>query len=186
VTEIIVFSAVFLSLIVVVLWLAFTRLAPRRAAKEDAGLPIDLLLPTGYLRNSSKIEMLLNELYEERREVSMSNKHRHRLTHARRLILQELLIGLKEDFSRLDRLMCSVASLSPEVERKEEIERLWLWIQFRLHYGLARLSLRVGLFSRADLSFICKTFEQLVARTQETLETLERRSLNPLRSRIEM
>ncbi len=183
-TELPVFLIVFFVLIGLTLWFAFRHLAPRRAAEKDASLPIDLLLPTSYLKNSSEIERLLTELDEERRNGNLSARLRQHLNPARRLLLKELLLGLEEDFSRLDRLMCTVASLAPEIERKEETERFWLWVRFRLHFGLARLSLMVGRFSEPELTSICQLFDRLATRTQEALETLEHSSLNPLRSKL--
>jgi hypothetical protein len=184
VTELPVFLIVFLALIGLMSWFAFRHLVPRRAGEKDGSLPIDLLLPTSYLKNSSEIERLLTELDEERRKGSLSGRFHQHLTPARRLLLKDLLLGLEEDFSRLDRLMCTVASLAPEIERKEETERLWLWIRFRLHFGLARLNLMVGRFSQPELTSICQLFDRLATRTQEALETLEHSSLNPLRSKL--
>jgi len=142
------------------------------------------LLPTAYLENSSEIERLSAELEQERTQNAASGGFRQGLTPARRRMLKKLLVGLKEDFSRLDRLMCTVAALAPEVEGRQETQRLWLWIRFRLHYGLARLSLMVGRFSQPALTSICKLFNRLTIRTQVALEALEHSSLRPLRSKL--
>src|SRR3981189_310359 len=99
--ELPVFLIVSLLVIVLVLWVAFNQLAPRRSTEKDASLPIDLLLPTAYLENSSEIERRSAELESE--------GFRQGLTPARRRTLKKLLVGLKEDFSRLDLLMCTVA-----------------------------------------------------------------------------
>jgi len=184
VTELPVFLIVSLLLIVVALWVAFNYLAPRRSSERDASLPIDLLLPTAYLENSSEIERLSAELEQERTQNAASGAFRQGVTPARRRMLRKLLVGLKEDFSRLDRLMCTVAALAPEVEGRQETERLWLWFRFRLHYGLARLSLTIGRFSQPELTSICRLFDRLATRTQVALEALEHRSLRPLRSKL--
>ena len=183
-TELPVFLIVSLLLIVLVLWVAFNLLAPRRSTEKDASLPIDLLLPTTYLQNSSEIERLLAELEQERTQGRAPGRFRQGLTPARRRMLKELLVGLKEDFSRLDRLMCTVAALAPEVEGRQETQRLWLWFRFRLHYGLARLNLTIGRFSQPELTSICKLFDRLATWTQVALDTLEHSSLRPLRSRL--
>lgn len=183
-TELPVFLVVSLLLIVVALWIAFNYLAPRCSTEKDASLPIDLLLPTAYLENSSEIVRLSAELEQERTQSTASRGFRQGLSPARRRILKKLLVGLKEDFSRLDRLMCSVAALAPEVEARQETQRLWLWFRFRLHYGLARLSLAIGRFSEPELTSICKLFDRLAIRTQVALEALEHSSLRPLRSKL--
>jgi hypothetical protein len=184
VTELPVFLIVSLVLIVIALWVAFNYLAPRRSFEKDASLPIDLLLPTAYLENSSEIERLSAELEQERTQNTGSEGFRQSLTPARRLMLKKLLVGLKEDFSRLDRLMCTVAALAPEVEGRQETQRVWLWLRFRLHYGLARLSLMVGRFSQPELTSICKLFDRLATSTQVALEAREHSSLRPLRSKL--
>jgi len=184
VTELPVFLIVSLLLIVLALRVAFNYLAPRRSSERDASLPIDLLLPTAYLENSSEIERLSAELEEERTQNAASGGFRRGLTPARRQMLRKLLVGLKEDFSRLDRLMCTVAALAPEVEGRQETQRLWLWLRFRLHYGLARLSLTIGRFSQPELTSICGLFDRLATRTQVALENLEHSSLKPLRSKL--
>ncbi len=183
-TELPVFLIVSLLLIVIALWITFNYLAPRRFAEKDACVPLDLLLPTAYLENSSEIERLTAELEQARIENTWSGVFREGLTPARRRTLKKLLVGLKEDFSRLDRLMCTVAGLAPEVEGRQEMQRLWLWIRFRFHYGLARLSLMVGRFSQPELTSICKLFDRLTLRTQVALEALEHTSLRPLRSKL--
>jgi hypothetical protein len=182
--ELPVFLIVSLLAIVLVLWVAFNQLAPRRSTEKDASLPIDLLLPSTYLENSSEIDRLTAELEHERAQNTAPEGFRQGLTPARRHMLKKLLVGLKEDFSRLDRLMCTVAALAPEVEGRQEMRRLWLWISFRLHYGLARLSLMVGRFSQPELTSICKLFDRLAIRTQVALEALEHSSLGPLRSKL--
>lgn len=183
-TELPVFLIIFLVVIVLAVWVTLNHLAPRRSSEEDASLPIDLLLPTAYLENSSEIERLTAELEQERTQNTASESFRKGLTPARRRTMKKLLIGLKEDFSRLDRLMCTIAALAPEVEGLEEMQRLWLWFFFRLHYVLARLSLAIGRFSQPEFTSICKLFDSLTVRTQVALEALEHSSLRPLRSKL--
>jgi hypothetical protein len=184
VTELQIFLIVSILLIVLVVWIALNHLAPRRATEKDASLSVDLLLPTAYLQNSSEIEQLLAEWNQERARNTAPGGFPRGLTSAQRRMLNDLLVGLKEDFSRLDRLMCAIAALAPEVEGRQEMERLWLWFRFRFHYGLARLSLTIGRFSQPELTSICKLFDRLATRTQITLETLEQSSLRPLRSKL--
>jgi hypothetical protein len=184
VTELPVFLILSLLLVVLAVWFAFNQLAPRRSTEKDASLPIDLLLPIAHLENSSEIVRLSVELEQERTQNTASGWFRQGLTPARRRILKKLLVGLKEDFSRLDRLMCTVAALAPEINGGLETQRLRLWIRFRLHYGLARLNLTIGRFSQPELTSICKLFDNLATRTQVAMETLEHNSLGPLRSKL--
>jgi hypothetical protein len=184
VTELPIFLIVSMLLIVLVLWIALNHLPPRSTTEKDASLSVDLLLPTAYVQNSSEIERLLAQWNQERTRNIARGGFPRGLTSAQRRMLNDLLVGLKEDFSRLDRLMCAIAGLAPEVEGRQEMERLLLWFRFRLHYGLARLSLTIGRFSQPELTSICKLFDHLATRTQITLETLEQSSLRPLRSKL--
>ena len=61
-TELPVLLIIFLVLIVLAVWVTLNHLAPRRSSEKDGCLPIDLLLPTAYLENSSEIERLTAEL----------------------------------------------------------------------------------------------------------------------------
>jgi hypothetical protein len=53
-------------------------------------------------------------------------------------------VALREDFLRLDRLMCAVAAVSSEISQEREFERLWLSLRFSVRYRLALLTLFLG------------------------------------------
>lgn len=59
----------------------------------------------------------------------------------RRRIVRQFLHGLAEDFTRVDLLARMVAAVSPHVEHREELDRIWLGIKFRLLYRTALLRL---------------------------------------------
>ncbi len=88
----------------------------------------------------------------------------NRMRHERRALVRNYVVQLGRDFARIDRLARIVASLSPKVDRAQELERLRLELQFRCLYrlvlvrlsvsgeisaeGLARLANMVGAFAR--------------------------------------
>lgn len=77
-----------------------------------------------------------------RRKVSQEMEREWR--DERRRILQDFLVGLAEDFARLDQLSRVVASLSPQFSRGEEAERIWLSLRFRANYRIVALRIATG------------------------------------------
>lgn len=67
-----------------------------------------------------------------------------RMRHERRTLVRNYIVQLGRDFARIDRLARIVASLSPNVNRAHELERLRLELQFRCLYRLVFLRLSVG------------------------------------------
>lgn len=171
-------------LLLILVGVAFVAMTPRRLSEEDAGLPIEALLPVS-TEKYSRMQEMIRDTKELRQRNTVSEKERGALVAARRRLTEELLVDLKTDFSRLDRLMCALAAVSPNPSRRHETERAWLWVRFRLHYWLAWLRLRVGGVSEPELDSIRQLMDKLVRRTRAALESLEENSLGPLRSRLE-
>ncbi len=181
--EMLLFAGISLGLLLLLAWAGLLKMAPRRSAEEDAGLPIEALLPIS-LEKYSRMQGMIRDSDEMCRRSGVPKEELRAMAAARRRLAQELLADLKRDFSRLDRLMCAIAAVSPNPSRKKEVERAWLWVRFRLHYSLAWLNLTAGRLSQPDLTSICKLFDRLAARTQAALDTVEQNSLTPLRSRL--
>lgn len=94
----------------------------------------------------------------------------------RRRILVAFLKGLAEDFARLDRLGRMIASLSPKLRYRDELERLSLNVRFRLNFRLIRYWILVGgpgPLSR--LSYLTSILGRLSARTEGAMARLEMR-----------
>lgn len=62
----------------------------------------------------------------------------------RRAVARGFLKGLHEDFSNLARLGRIIATLSPQVSRQQETERLILSLKFQLLYSVVWLRLSTG------------------------------------------
>jgi hypothetical protein len=77
-----------------------------------------------------------------RRKVSQEVEREWR--EERRRILQDFLIGLAQDFARLDQLSRVVASLSPRFSRREEAERIRLSLRFRINYRIVSIRIAAG------------------------------------------
>jgi len=62
----------------------------------------------------------------------------------RRAVVRQFLKGLREDFSNLSRMGRIIASMSPEVSRQQETERLMLGLKFQILYVFVQLRLFSG------------------------------------------
>lgn len=92
----------------------------------------------------------------------------------RRRILRSFLDGLAEDFARLDRLSRMVASLSPRFSRREEIERAWLSLRFRLNYRMTVLRISLGgPGSASQVSHMTELVANLSSRAEAAMTRLE-------------
>src|SRR5262249_29280294 len=68
-----------------------------------------------------------------------------RVRKERREVVLSYLASLREDHLRLLRLGRAIAALSPEVASEQELERMWLTLQFALRYRVLRWEVRTGL-----------------------------------------
>jgi len=108
-------------------------------------------------------ERLLAEIQAEMEERTLPAARRRHLVQERCKISRELLTSLREDFTRLDRLMCAVAAVSIEVSREQEFRRFLLSVRFSIRYWLALFCLSVGVspaHSFGRLQFLVKRSAQ--------------------------
>lgn len=92
----------------------------------------------------------------------------------RRRILVAFLKGLAEDFARLDRLGRIIASLSPKLRYKEEFERLWFNVRFRLNFRLIKFWILLGgTGPLGRLRYLTSILSRLSARTEGAMARLE-------------
>jgi hypothetical protein len=141
--ELIVFSVIFLVLLCLLLWAAHERLTVSHTGELSARLPVDFLIP----RKPEEFKQARETLAKIQTEIEqkhISAAERRRLLQERNKLARELLMAIHEDFVRLDRLLCAVAAVSPEVSRQKEFERLWLSLRFGARYRVALLSISLG------------------------------------------
>jgi hypothetical protein len=92
----------------------------------------------------------------------------------RRRILQDFLIGLAQDFARLDQLSRIVASLSPRFSRREEAEWIWLSLRFRANYRIVAMRIAAGYpGSMRGLVRLTELVGNLSARAEAAMARLE-------------
>lgn len=97
----------------------------------------------------------------------------------RNRVAQLYLRGLREDFSRLNRLARIVASLSPRVERRQEWERFELFCRFEFLYLLVSLNLRMGGRATGELRRLTGVVSSLASQMETAISALGEISANP-------
>jgi len=94
--------------------------------------------------NLSQIRQALDTKDLEYISGKFSSSKTRKFRKERSKVVLKYLAGLKQDFDRLMDTAQIVASLSPEVEAKEEWKRFKLAARFRLNYEMARIRFTVG------------------------------------------
>ncbi|MGH9683430.1 MAG: hypothetical protein ACRD4S_07450 [Candidatus Acidiferrales bacterium] len=95
----------------------------------------------------------------------------------RRKIVRDFIEGLAEDFARIDRLARTVASLSPALSRRQEIERIGLSLRFRVGYRIVCVRLALGeLESRRQITALAELIGNMAAQTEAAMAQLQEAS----------
>jgi hypothetical protein len=95
-----------------------------------------------------------------------------RVRRERRRIALLYLTYLREDFQRLLRLARAVAALSPAVGSRQELERLWLSLEFSWRYQLIRAGFHYGLLPVPQLNSLSHMVSQLAVQMETSLKEL--------------
>lgn len=173
---------------VVLLLLLLLRLTrepgrPRGVAKAGAGPPIEELFPL-HCRHFPGVRQALSPIDLAYLKKRTSPRILRRVRADRRAVAFAFLAGLKQDFTRLERLGRTVASLAPHVSRKQETERLWLGLRFRIFYGLVWLRVATGSVSVPQLARLTDMVGSMAARLEGVMAALEEASMARLRSEL--
>jgi hypothetical protein len=136
-------SVVALAFVMLLLWL----LRPQSTASNSARRPLDQnmdnVMPKHY-RFFPQVRQALSEAdIQYLRDAAPPHVVR-RVVRERRGVARCFLSGLREDFSKLERLARMVAALSPVISREQETERLMLNLRFHVLYVLVWMHLATG------------------------------------------
>ena len=99
-----------------------------------------------------------------------------RVRRERRNVALQYLTQLREDFQRLLRLARAVAALSPAVGSRQELERLWLSLEFSWRYQMIRAGLYYGLLPVPQLNSLSHMVSQLAVQMETCLKELGERA----------
>jgi len=175
------FVGIAVALLLTLLWL-LRQPAPKSIQKQLHGkVEIEELFPL-HCRHFPQIRQALSIADEEflRGRVQRDVLKKWRVE--RRNVLRQFLLGLGEDFVRLDRLARTVAALSPKVSRSRETERLWLSLRFRVLYRLVNLRLYTGWISLPQLTRLTEMVSSFAAQVEAGMAALEKTSASKLRA----
>ncbi len=177
-----VYSGIALVLLVL-LAVAWRLTVPRRPSEPPGPLSLEELLPV-HCRYFPQVRQALStddHIYlKERASAGIWRQSRA----DRKRVAARFLLGLQKDFLRLERLGRAVAALSPRVSRKQELERLWLGVRFRLLYRLVWLRLVAGSTPRSQFTRLAQLVGLLAKQTESAMAALGEASTGPLRSRL--
>ncbi|HLJ23594.1 MAG TPA: hypothetical protein VKT71_05760 [Candidatus Acidoferrales bacterium] len=103
----------------------------------------------------------------------------------RRAVARGFLKGLHEDFSNLARLGRIIASLSPQVSRQQETERLILSVKFQLLYSVVWLRLSAGNLPLHQLEHLTGLVGRLATRMDAAMAEISALSAGQVARSIE-
>jgi hypothetical protein len=150
-TQLIAFSGIFLVLLCLLGRAVYRHFQEDHTGEVAARLPVDFLIPRRG-REFADGQRNLVELESEIRQKRFLASDRWSLVRERNKVAGELVAALREDFLRLDHLMCALAAVSPEIKREREIERLWISLRFSVRCRLALLTLSLGALPADSIS----------------------------------
>jgi hypothetical protein len=142
-TQLIFFSCIVLVLLCLLTLTVYRHFRDAHKGELAARLPVDFLIP----RRSDEFaeaQKNLARLESDIEQRGLFTAERWSLVRERNKTAGELLTAVREDFFRLDRLLCAVAAVSPELSRERELERFWLSLRFSMQYRQALLTLSLG------------------------------------------
>ena len=142
-TTAILFAVTALALVAALVWLLHRPSSWAGTAESEGSLELEDLFPL-HCRHFRQIRQALSRADTEFLRGRASVRTLREWRSERRDVLRQFLAGLGQDFARLDRLARTVAALSPEVSREQEMERLWLSVRFLVIYRLVSLRLAAG------------------------------------------
>jgi predicted small integral membrane protein len=99
-----------------------------------------------------------------------------RVRKERRRVVLSYLGCLREDHLRLLSLAKLVSALSPEVASRQELERVWLTLQFSLRYQMLRAEIHLGSIPVAKLDGLSQLVSDLAVRVESAMTELGERA----------
>jgi hypothetical protein len=172
------FVAIGLGLLALLLWLVLSRHPQRLKGSEAPHLPLEDLAP----RHALYISHIRNALSASDLDYLKSRvtaKTLRRVRKERRQVARQFLAGLGDDYHQLDRMARVVAALSPKVDYKQELWRIWLGLRFRALYELVWVRLYVGPAPVAAFAGLAGLVGSLSARIEAAMTALAEKSAAP-------
>lgn len=171
-----------LAILLGLVWLLFG--SQRNASAPTIGdLQIEKVLPAN-CRHFPQISQLLSQEDTEFMRKRASRHIESKWRDERRRILKQYLDGLRQDFTRLERLARLIAALSPEIRKRQEWEWFWLALQFHLSYRMVALKLALGSFSPEGLAGLTEMIAGLTAELENRMALIAEHSPSRMRTDV--
>lgn len=173
------FVALSLFLFITVVWLLSKPLSAQRSLQRADKPEIESLFAL-HCRHFPQMRQALSQADTEFLAHRLPAGELKLWRGERRRVLRSFLTGLGEDYARLDYMARKVAALSPAIERKRELERLWLGLEFRVLYRIVLLRLVTeGFAPRVQLEQLTQLLATLSSRLEAAMESVNAGSLPP-------
>src|SRR5579863_3720817 len=179
--DLIIVILIAIALFGVLLWL----LIPRHKSSRTGAAPIpsnvnDVLPSAKHYGFFPQIRQALSEADSSYlREAAPPHVAKQALRE-RRAVARRFLEGLHEDFSNLARLGRVIATLSPEISREQETERLILSLKFQILYSVVWLRLSAGNLPVEQLEHLTGLVGRLATRMDEAMAKISALSAGQL------
>ena len=149
-------------------------------SRKQIGLEsLPLSLTCKHVTNLSQIRQALDSKDLDYLSTQFDSSKVRGFKKERRRVVLKYLAGLKEDFDRLMDTAQIVASLSPELETKEEWKRFKLAARFRLNYELARAKFMLGSAAFPGLENLANTVSSLEMDLERVVREITMSALTP-------
>lgn len=158
------------ALLLILLWLLFGNREPKTDAAL-AALEIKKLLPV-HCRHFPQLHQALGSQDENFILRRASRQLAKRWRAERQEVVRLYIHGLAQDFHGLEQLARLIATLSPEIKRKQEWEWLRLGIQFRLLYRVTLLRFALHGLPSDELMRLTEMLTGLAAGLEHSIERL--------------
>lgn len=175
-------TLVFLAVLLALLWLLFGSRTNEAVLSLDA-LQIEKILPV----NCGHFPQISQLLSQEDTQFMRKRAPHHiegKWRAERRRILKQYLSGLRQDFTRLERLARLIAALSPEIRKRQEWEWFWLALQFHFSYRTVALKLALGSFSPEGLAGLSQMIAGLASELENRMALIAEHSPSRMRTDV--
>ena len=102
----------------------------------------------------------------------------------RRRVARDFLLGLREDYSNLERLGRMIAAMSPEISRSQEAERFALGLKFQLVCALVWLRLWTGNLPVRQIQYLTGLVGGLAAQMEQAMSEINALSAGQLSGNV--
>jgi hypothetical protein len=171
-TSVYLFALLTVALLGALYWLSQRARSDARGADILRTASADSLLPQHY-KYFPQVSRALSAQDAQFLQSRANPAVRRAATQARRAVALQFLVGLKDDYQKLDRLARVLASLAPAANQQREAERFWLAFQFGIRWRMVWLEIWSGAAPITQLQNMAGFIGGLAAQMQASINVLQ-------------